>query len=47
MAPLESTTVHFEIVPYKSGIRQLQVDLVCIHFSDIKGFVMLDVAPAH
>ncbi|XP_010142066.1 PREDICTED: protein-glutamine gamma-glutamyltransferase 6 [Buceros rhinoceros silvestris] len=47
MAPMESTTVQFEIVPYKSGTRQLQVDLVCIHFSDIKGFVTLDVAPAH
>ncbi|XP_009937072.2 protein-glutamine gamma-glutamyltransferase 6 [Opisthocomus hoazin] len=46
MAPMESSTVQFEIIPYKSGTRQLQVDLVCIHFSDIKGFVMLDVAPA-
>ncbi|XP_027645938.1 protein-glutamine gamma-glutamyltransferase 6-like [Falco biarmicus] len=45
MAPMESSTVQFEIIPYKSGTRQLQVDLVCIHFSDIKGFVMLDVAP--
>ncbi|XP_071615638.1 protein-glutamine gamma-glutamyltransferase 6-like isoform X1 [Heliangelus exortis] len=47
MAPMESSTVQFEIIPYKSGTRQLQVDLVCVHFSDIKGFVMLDVAPAH
>uniref|UniRef100_A0A8C3XF74 protein-glutamine gamma-glutamyltransferase n=1 Tax=Cyanoderma ruficeps TaxID=181631 RepID=A0A8C3XF74_9PASS len=31
----------------KSGVPQLQVDLVCTHFSDIKGFVMLHVAPAH
>ncbi|KAM6248539.1 protein-glutamine gamma-glutamyltransferase 6-like [Porphyrio hochstetteri] len=46
MAPMESSTVQFEIIPYKSGTRQLQVDLVCLHFSDIKGFVMLDVAPA-
>ncbi|KFV98645.1 Protein-glutamine gamma-glutamyltransferase 6, partial [Eurypyga helias] len=46
MAPMESSTVQFEITPYKSGTRQLQVDLVCAHFSDIKGFVMLDVAPA-
>ncbi|KFV68397.1 Protein-glutamine gamma-glutamyltransferase 6, partial [Dryobates pubescens] len=46
MDPLESSTVQFEIIPYKSGTRQLQVDLVCIHFSDIKGFVMVDVAPA-
>ncbi|XP_074878501.1 protein-glutamine gamma-glutamyltransferase 6-like isoform X4 [Buteo buteo] len=46
MAPMESSTVQFEIIPYKSGTRQLQVDLVCIHFSDIKAFVMLDVAPA-
>ncbi|XP_029864925.1 protein-glutamine gamma-glutamyltransferase 6-like isoform X4 [Aquila chrysaetos chrysaetos] len=46
MAPMESSTVQFEIIPYKSGTRQLQVDLVCIHFSDIKGFVMLDVTPA-
>ncbi|XP_072735601.1 protein-glutamine gamma-glutamyltransferase 6-like [Ciconia boyciana] len=46
MAPMESSTVQFEIIPYKSGPRQLQVDLACIHFSDIKGFVMLDVAPA-
>ncbi|XP_032856915.1 protein-glutamine gamma-glutamyltransferase 6 isoform X1 [Tyto alba] len=46
MAPMESSTVQFEIIPYKSGTRQLQVDLVCIYFSDIKGFVMLDVAPA-
>ncbi|KAM6053730.1 protein-glutamine gamma-glutamyltransferase 6-like [Chlamydotis macqueenii] len=46
MAPMESSTVQFEIIPYKSGTRQLQVDLVCTHFSDIKGFVMLDVAPA-
>ncbi|KAM9260631.1 LOW QUALITY PROTEIN: protein-glutamine gamma-glutamyltransferase 6-like, partial [Cariama cristata] len=46
MAPMESSTVQFEIIPYKSGTRQLQVDLVCILFSDIKGFVMLYVAPA-
>ncbi|KFQ25330.1 Protein-glutamine gamma-glutamyltransferase 6, partial [Mesitornis unicolor] len=46
VAPMESSTVQFEITPYKSGTRQLQVDLVCTHFSDIKGFVMLDVAPA-
>ncbi|KFV53666.1 Protein-glutamine gamma-glutamyltransferase 6, partial [Tyto alba] len=46
MAPMESSAVQFEIIPYKSGTRQLQVDLVCIYFSDIKGFVMLDVAPA-
>uniref|UniRef100_A0A672U106 protein-glutamine gamma-glutamyltransferase n=1 Tax=Strigops habroptila TaxID=2489341 RepID=A0A672U106_STRHB len=46
MDPMESSTVQFEIIPYSSGTRQLQVDLVCIHFSDIKGFVMLDVAPA-
>ncbi|XP_051489389.1 protein-glutamine gamma-glutamyltransferase 6-like [Apus apus] len=46
MAPKESSTVQFELIPYKSGTRQLQVDLVCTHFSDIKGFVMLDVAPA-
>ncbi|XP_009513261.2 protein-glutamine gamma-glutamyltransferase 6 [Phalacrocorax carbo] len=46
MAPMESSTVQFEIIPYKSGTRQLQVDLVSIHFSGIKGFVMLDVAPA-
>ncbi|XP_054247721.1 protein-glutamine gamma-glutamyltransferase 6-like, partial [Indicator indicator] len=47
MGPLESSTIQFEIIPYKSGTRQLQVDLVCIHFSDIKGFVMVDVGPAH
>ncbi|XP_061297735.1 protein-glutamine gamma-glutamyltransferase 6-like [Pezoporus flaviventris] len=46
MDPMESSTVQFEIIPYSSGMRQLQVDLVCIDFSDIKGFVMLDVAPA-
>ncbi|XP_009469727.1 PREDICTED: protein-glutamine gamma-glutamyltransferase 6-like [Nipponia nippon] len=46
MSPMESSTVQFEIIPYKSGTRQLQVDLVCIPFSNIKGFVMLDVAPA-
>ncbi|XP_027750759.1 protein-glutamine gamma-glutamyltransferase 6-like [Empidonax traillii] len=46
MAPMETSTVQFEIIPYRSGTRQLQVDLVCIHFSDIKGFVTLDVAPA-
>ncbi|XP_029816203.1 protein-glutamine gamma-glutamyltransferase 6 [Manacus vitellinus] len=46
MAPMESSTVQFEITPYRSGTRQLQVDLVCIHFSDIKGFVTLNVAPA-
>ncbi|XP_048818446.1 protein-glutamine gamma-glutamyltransferase 6-like isoform X2 [Lagopus muta] len=46
MAPMETSTAEFEIIPYKSGIRQLQVDLACIQFSNIKGFVMLDVAPA-
>lgn len=46
MAPMETSTVEFEIIPYRSGTRQLQVDLVCTHFSDIKGFVMLHVAPA-
>ncbi|XP_057892269.1 protein-glutamine gamma-glutamyltransferase 6-like [Melospiza georgiana] len=45
MAPMETSTVEFEIIPYRSGTRQLQVDLVCTHFSDIKGFVMLHVAP--
>ncbi|KGL79522.1 Protein-glutamine gamma-glutamyltransferase 6, partial [Tinamus guttatus] len=45
MAPMESSTVQFEIIPYKTGTRQLQVDLVCTHFSDIKGFIILDVAP--
>uniref|UniRef100_A0A8C6ZS04 protein-glutamine gamma-glutamyltransferase n=1 Tax=Nothoprocta perdicaria TaxID=30464 RepID=A0A8C6ZS04_NOTPE len=44
MAPMESSTVQFEIIPYKTGTRQLQVDLVCTHFSAIKGFVTLDVA---
>ncbi|KAM7038148.1 uncharacterized protein M8220_010277 [Acridotheres tristis] len=46
MAPMETSTVEFEIIPYRSGTRQLQVDLVCTHFSNIKGFVMLHVAPA-
>uniref|UniRef100_H1A193 protein-glutamine gamma-glutamyltransferase n=1 Tax=Taeniopygia guttata TaxID=59729 RepID=H1A193_TAEGU len=41
-----NASVKFEIIPYRSGTRQLQVDLVCTHFSDIKGFVMLQVAPA-
>ncbi|XP_013814002.2 protein-glutamine gamma-glutamyltransferase 6-like [Apteryx mantelli] len=45
MAPMESSTVQFEIIPYKTGTRQLQVDLVCTHFSDIKGFITLDVTP--
>ncbi|XP_035423118.1 protein-glutamine gamma-glutamyltransferase 6-like [Cygnus atratus] len=45
MAPMESSTTEFEIIPYKSGTRQLQVDLVSNHFSDVKGFVMLDVTP--
>uniref|UniRef100_A0A8U8C482 Transglutaminase-like domain-containing protein n=1 Tax=Geospiza parvula TaxID=87175 RepID=A0A8U8C482_GEOPR len=40
-----NASVEFEIIPYRSGTRQLQVDLVCTHFSDIKGFVMLHVAP--
>uniref|UniRef100_A0A8C9EJD1 Transglutaminase-like domain-containing protein n=1 Tax=Pavo cristatus TaxID=9049 RepID=A0A8C9EJD1_PAVCR len=46
MAPMETSTAEFEIIPYRSGIRQLQVDLACISFPNIKGFVMLDVAPA-
>uniref|UniRef100_A0A8B9PCH5 protein-glutamine gamma-glutamyltransferase n=1 Tax=Apteryx owenii TaxID=8824 RepID=A0A8B9PCH5_APTOW len=40
-----NSTVQFEIIPYKTGTRQLQVDLVCTHFSDIKGFITLDVTP--
>lgn len=42
---MESSTTEFEIIPYKSGTRQLQVDLVSNHFTDVKGFVMLDVTP--
>lgn len=38
--------VQFNITPSKSGPRQLQVDLVSSHFSDIKGFVIIHVATA-
>ncbi|KAF6089578.1 transglutaminase 6 [Phyllostomus discolor] len=46
LEPQERAVVQFNITPSKSGSRQLQVDLVSSHFSDIKGFVNIHVAKA-
>lgn len=46
LEPREKALVQFNITPSKSGPRQLQVDLVSTHFSDIKGFVIIHVATA-
>nr|KAF6424027.1 transglutaminase 6 [Rousettus aegyptiacus] len=46
LEPQEKTLVQFNITPSKSGPRQLQVDFVSPHFSDIKGFVIIHVATA-
>ncbi|XP_032951046.1 protein-glutamine gamma-glutamyltransferase 6 isoform X1 [Rhinolophus ferrumequinum] len=46
LEPQERALVQFNITPSKSGPRQLQVDLVSSHFSDIKGFVIIHVATA-
>ncbi|XP_036997056.2 protein-glutamine gamma-glutamyltransferase 6 [Artibeus jamaicensis] len=46
LEPQERALVQFSITPSKSGSRQLQVDLVSSHFSDIKGFVIIHVAKA-
>ncbi|KAM5219566.1 protein-glutamine gamma-glutamyltransferase 6 [Hipposideros larvatus] len=46
LEPQQSALVQFNITPSKSGPRQLQVDLVSPHFSDIKGFVIIHVATA-
>ncbi|XP_044118138.1 protein-glutamine gamma-glutamyltransferase 6 [Neovison vison] len=46
LEPQERASVQFNITPTKSGLRQLQVDLVSPHFPDIKGFVIIHVATA-
>ncbi|XP_016071279.1 PREDICTED: protein-glutamine gamma-glutamyltransferase 6 isoform X1 [Miniopterus natalensis] len=46
LEPQERALVQFNITPSKSGPRQLQVDFVSPHFSDIKGFVIIHVATA-
>ncbi|ELK34498.1 Protein-glutamine gamma-glutamyltransferase 6 [Myotis davidii] len=46
LEPQERALVQFNITPSKSGLRQLQVDFVSPHFSDIKGFVIIHVATA-
>ncbi|KAM8774932.1 protein-glutamine gamma-glutamyltransferase 6 isoform 1-T1 [Rhynchonycteris naso] len=46
LEPQGRALVHFSITPSKRGPRQLQVDLVSPHFSDIKGFVIIHVAAA-
>ncbi|XP_039719638.1 protein-glutamine gamma-glutamyltransferase 6 [Pteropus medius] len=46
LEPQEKALVQFNITPSKSGPRQLQVDFVSPHFSDIKGFVTIHVATA-
>lgn len=44
LEPQERASVQFNIIPSKSGPRQLQVDLTSPHFPDIKGFVIVHVA---
>ncbi|XP_040103243.1 protein-glutamine gamma-glutamyltransferase 6 [Oryx dammah] len=46
LEPQEKASVQFKITPFKSGLRQLQVDFVSPHFPDIKGFVIIHVATA-
>uniref|UniRef100_A0A8C6AJ75 Transglutaminase-like domain-containing protein n=1 Tax=Monodon monoceros TaxID=40151 RepID=A0A8C6AJ75_MONMO len=46
LQPQERASVQFNIIPSKSGPRQLQVDLVSSHFPDIKVFVIIHVATA-
>ncbi|KAM5245852.1 protein-glutamine gamma-glutamyltransferase 6 [Ctenodactylus gundi] len=46
LQPRERALVQFSITPSRSGPRQLQVDLVSPHFPDVKGFVIMHVAPA-
>nr|KAF6359190.1 transglutaminase 6 [Pipistrellus kuhlii] len=46
LEPQERALVQFHITPSKSGLRQLQVDFVSPQFSDIKGFVIINVATA-
>uniref|UniRef100_A0A8C9BPU0 Transglutaminase 6 n=1 Tax=Phocoena sinus TaxID=42100 RepID=A0A8C9BPU0_PHOSS len=46
LQPQERASVQFNIIPSKSGPRQLQVDLVSSHFPDIKVFVIIYVATA-
>lgn len=46
MQPQEKALIQFNITPFKSGPRQLQVDLVSSQFPDIKGFVIIHVATA-
>ncbi|XP_029466688.1 LOW QUALITY PROTEIN: protein-glutamine gamma-glutamyltransferase 6-like [Rhinatrema bivittatum] len=43
LKPKESTCVTFEIIPHRSGARQLLADFTSRKFSDIKGFQSIEV----
>ncbi|XP_030068826.1 protein-glutamine gamma-glutamyltransferase 6 isoform X2 [Microcaecilia unicolor] len=47
LKPKESASVIFEMVPYRSGSRQLLADFTSKKFSDIKGFKSIEVEEAY
>uniref|UniRef100_A0A8C4YK97 protein-glutamine gamma-glutamyltransferase n=1 Tax=Gopherus evgoodei TaxID=1825980 RepID=A0A8C4YK97_9SAUR len=46
MKPQERTSITFQIIPFKSGQRQLQVNFKSNKFRDLKGYKTLMVAPS-
>uniref|UniRef100_A0A8C0QSN2 protein-glutamine gamma-glutamyltransferase n=1 Tax=Chelonoidis abingdonii TaxID=106734 RepID=A0A8C0QSN2_CHEAB len=46
LRPQERTSITFQIIPFKSGQRQLQVNFKSNKFRDLKGYKTLMVAPS-
>ncbi|XP_063003597.1 protein-glutamine gamma-glutamyltransferase E-like [Elgaria multicarinata webbii] len=46
LAPGETSKIYFEFTPRCTGTMQLQVDFSCNKFHHVKGFVLMEVAPA-
>ncbi|CAI5778688.1 protein-glutamine gamma-glutamyltransferase E-like [Podarcis lilfordi] len=46
LAPGEKSKIFFEFTPRSAGAMQLHVDFSCNKFQHIKGFVLMNVAPA-
>ncbi|XP_078508081.1 protein-glutamine gamma-glutamyltransferase 5 [Lissotriton helveticus] len=45
MGPKQRSSVNFEIIPYKSGVKQLQVNITSNKFRAMKGSKSIDVPP--
>ncbi|XP_066480854.1 protein-glutamine gamma-glutamyltransferase 6-like [Tiliqua scincoides] len=46
LAPGENSKIYFEFTPHSPGAMQLHVDFSCNKFHHVKGFVLMNVAPA-